>query len=264
MEGVTVEYGKGFTAGTERRESGSMGRLAEHTAGLGGRRSRWDGVGPVELLAFCTWATLFLVTWRFSLPVTSLVGLLILLEKTHVILFLYFCLYLVRSISCFPNQLEMNQRGGSFRFHFIREDFAVALGIILPTLMTEEQFTSTFSGLSKGSHRPELGWSSAETHCAPREEQSKGILIFWDAELWTLCVLGLALLLLNPVLTSACTCLSMFVLGILDPWRNYPMLMYGQNQESQGITQVTPLPTCSGSLEEDAASPIPHRDNSEN
>lgn len=40
MEGVTVEYGKGFTAGTERRESGSMGRLAEHTAGLGGRRSR--------------------------------------------------------------------------------------------------------------------------------------------------------------------------------------------------------------------------------
>lgn len=40
MEDVTVEYGKGFTAGTERRESGSMGRLAELTAGLGGRRSR--------------------------------------------------------------------------------------------------------------------------------------------------------------------------------------------------------------------------------
>lgn len=40
MEGVTVEYGKGFTAETEGRESGSMGRLAEHTAGLGGRRSR--------------------------------------------------------------------------------------------------------------------------------------------------------------------------------------------------------------------------------
>lgn len=40
MEGATVEYGKEFTAGTERRESGSMGRLAEHTAGLGGRRSR--------------------------------------------------------------------------------------------------------------------------------------------------------------------------------------------------------------------------------
>lgn len=118
MEGVTVEYGKGFTAGTERRESGSMGRLAEHTAGLGGRRSRWDGVGPVELLAFCTWATLFLVTWRFSLPVTSLVGLLILLEKTHVILFLYFCLYLVRSISCFPNQLRNEPAWGKFSLSF--------------------------------------------------------------------------------------------------------------------------------------------------
>lgn len=34
MEGVTEEYG------TERRESGSMGRLAELTAGLGGRKSR--------------------------------------------------------------------------------------------------------------------------------------------------------------------------------------------------------------------------------
>ena len=34
MEGVTVEYGEGFTAGTEGRESGSMGRLAEHSWGL--------------------------------------------------------------------------------------------------------------------------------------------------------------------------------------------------------------------------------------
>lgn len=36
------------------------------------------------------------------------------------------------------------------------------------------------------------------------------------------------------------------------------MLTCGQNQESQGITQVAPLPTGNGSLEEDAASPVSH------
>lgn len=45
VEGVTVEYGEGFTAGTERRGSGSTGRLAEHTAGFGGQEEqmRWNG-----------------------------------------------------------------------------------------------------------------------------------------------------------------------------------------------------------------------------
>lgn len=37
-------------------------------------------------------------------------------------LFLYFCFYLVRNISCLQNQLKINQSRGIFIFHFVRAD----------------------------------------------------------------------------------------------------------------------------------------------
>lgn len=34
----------------------------------------------------------------------------------------YFCFYLVKNISCFQNQLKINQSRGIFIFHFVRAD----------------------------------------------------------------------------------------------------------------------------------------------
>jgi hypothetical protein len=98
-------------------------KAEEHTAGFGSRRSRWDGVGSVELLASCTWATLFLVSWRLSLPVISLTGLLILLEETHVIFVSVFLSLFSQRHFMLSNQPKINWSGGSFSFHFVREDF---------------------------------------------------------------------------------------------------------------------------------------------
>lgn len=125
-------------AGTERGRSGVS-------------RSRWDGLGWMELLISCTRATVFLVPWRLSLSVISLMRFLILLRETCVTLFpCFLCFCLVRRIFMLSKSTENKLERGFFYFSFARADtFQCPWRWLCPHLWTIREVLSPSPGVQE-------------------------------------------------------------------------------------------------------------------
>lgn len=167
---------------TSHRREESWGGVGSRGAG----RSRWDGAGWAELLICAPeprhfWCPeglvcLWFPSWGFRFYWE---------RPAWLCLFPYFCFCLVRNISCFQNQLKINQSRGIFIFHFIRADpFQCPWSVLCPRLWRTRGRVLYHSlrvqrgECPPGSHQIELGWAVAwGRHDPPKA----GINSSWDS-----------------------------------------------------------------------------------